>query len=129
MDLRATASVAEPRRTPAHAPLAAVPTRRPSDLTKPDLRVPAAAGVAGIAFIGSYTVLHLLHVAHLEPRFLRALAAIPLFARFIASSGVALAAGLAGAIFVRGGRRLFAWLPRLIVATSASLAVVLALFP
>ena len=85
--------------------------------------------IASISFLWTYAILQLLHDAKLDPPAVKALAEIPLFARFLASAGCSLALGLVGGIVVREPDRQLGVVPRLLAGSIAVFALVVLLFP
>ena len=81
------------------------------------LRAGCAAACGGSAFLIAYAALQLAHAGGLDPRLVRALSPIPLFARAIAAGALATVGAAAGAM---GEARLSRWLPRLLWFAAAS---------
>ena len=100
--------------------------RRLSPIAAPrstSARAAVQIGGAGVAFLVAYVTLQLLHALGRDPRWVVAVAPIPLFARFVASAACALPAGVAIGCLVRDHRGWLRILPALL-ATAIALFVV-----
>jgi hypothetical protein len=87
-----------------------------------------AAGGA-IAFLVAYAVFQLLHAADRDPPMVTTIAAIPLFARFLASAVVAGVVGAPSALIPDDARRALRSVPGILAAAIALFVTVDVFFP
>jgi hypothetical protein len=92
-------------------------------------RVGLGAAAAAIAFLVAYAVLQLLHAADRDPPMVKAIAAIPLFARFLTSGVVAAVLAAPGALIPDDVERALRGVPRILAAAIAVFVTVDILFP
>jgi hypothetical protein len=92
-------------------------------------RVGLGVSAGTIAFLVAYAILQLLHAADRDPPAVTAIAAIPLFARFLFSAVVAAVVGGPSALIPDDVERALRGVPRILAAAIAVFVTVDILFP